>query len=102
MSRSQTITFSPTLSSVYTTEYSKKGSRASLNRFVADNLNNLAIDIAKGSGEYIEALAEIKQITKDDKEIFFANLKSNFDNIFPSSEVDHKYVVDKINKISGA
>ncbi|MCP3927243.1 MAG: DUF3015 domain-containing protein [Desulfobacterales bacterium] len=96
-----TTTCSPTISSMTTTEDAKNGRYTSLDRFVADNLNDLTIDIAKGSGEYIEALAEIKQISKDDKELFFANLKTNFDIIFPSTEVDHKYVISEINKISG-
>ncbi|MCP4161236.1 MAG: DUF3015 domain-containing protein [Deltaproteobacteria bacterium] len=94
-----TTTCSPTLSSMYTTDQNK--GYASLDRFVADNLNDLAIDIAKGSGEYIEALAEIKQISGNDKDKFFASLKSNFDTIFPSVEVDHKYVIAEINRISG-
>ncbi len=95
-----TTTCSPTLTTEHITE-SNKGNRASLDRFVANNLNDLAIDIAKGSGEYIEALAEIKQISGNDKELFFVKLKTNFDIIFPSVEIDHKYVITEINKISG-
>jgi hypothetical protein len=83
-----------------TTENSQKKRIASLNMFVADNLNNLAIGIAKGSGEYVEALAELKQISRDNKKQFFASLKTNFDVIFPSTEIDNKYVVSEINKIA--
>ena len=74
--------------------------KATLNRFVAYNLDNLSIDIAKGSGEYLEALAEIVDVSSQDKETFFHNLKTNFDIIFPSAETDYKYVVAEINRIS--
>ncbi len=79
----------------------KKKKKALLNRFVADNLNDISIDIAKGSGEYVEALAEILDISRDNKERFFQNLKTNFDIIFPAEETDHKYVVAEIEFIGG-
>ncbi len=68
-----------------------------LNSFVADNLDNLAIDIASGNGESLNALAELAQI--DDKVNFFAQLKANFDSIYSSANVDHKHVVKEINNI---
>ncbi len=89
------------LTSSSTDESKKSKKKALLNRFVADNLNNLSIDMAKGSGEYVEALAEIINITGENKEIFFQNLKTNFDIIFPSAETDHKYVVAEIEVIGG-
>ncbi|MCP4163447.1 MAG: DUF3015 domain-containing protein [Deltaproteobacteria bacterium] len=79
----------------------KKNKKALLNRFVADNLNDLSIDIAKGSGEYVEALAEILDVSGVNKESFFQNLKTNFDIIFPIEETDHKYVVAEIESIEG-
>ncbi|MCP3926315.1 MAG: DUF3015 domain-containing protein [Desulfobacterales bacterium] len=79
----------------------KKNKKALLNRFVADNLNDLSIDIAKGSGEYVEALAEILDVSGENKESFFQNLKTNFDIIFPIEETDHKYVVAEIESIEG-
>lgn len=68
-----------------------------MNSFVADNLDNLAIDIASGNGESLNALAEIAQV--EDKANFFAQLKANFDSIYPSANVDHKHVVTEINNI---
>ncbi|MCP3925426.1 MAG: DUF3015 domain-containing protein [Desulfobacterales bacterium] len=94
-----TSTNGTTASSNYTFGDSKNKKQVSLNRFVADNLNNLSIDIAKGSGEYVEALAEIKQVSRDKKKLFFSSLKTNFDIIFPSAEVESLQVVAEIIKI---
>lgn len=73
--------------------------KALLNRFVADNFNNISIDIAKGSGEYVEAIAEIIEVSGEKKVKFFQNLKTNFEIIFPSLETDHEYVVTEISRI---
>lgn len=78
----------------------KKTKKATLKKFVAYNLDNLSIDIAKGSGEYLNALAEIIEVSDSSKERFYSNLKKNFDSIFPSAEVDHKYVITEISRIS--
>ncbi len=70
-----------------------------LNKFIAENHKNLAIDIAKGSGESIDALAELAEINNEKKQIFYSKLKSKFDTIFPSGKFDHKYTSKQINII---
>ncbi|MCP3926634.1 MAG: DUF3015 domain-containing protein [Desulfobacterales bacterium] len=70
-----------------------------VNSFVADNLDNLAIDIASGNGESLKALAEMAEISAENQPVFFSQLKSNFDNIYPTANVDHKHVVKEINNV---
>ncbi|MCP3921696.1 MAG: DUF3015 domain-containing protein [Desulfobacterales bacterium] len=89
-----------TTDSTKSTSSKKSKKKASLERFVADNIDNIAIDIAKGSGEYIEAYAELSEFPDNNKEQLFQNLKANFKIIFPSLSVDHKHVISEINRIS--
>ncbi|MCP4163212.1 MAG: DUF3015 domain-containing protein [Deltaproteobacteria bacterium] len=70
-----------------------------MDSFVADNLDNIAIDIAAGNGESLSALAELAQVSVENQDNFFAQLKANFDNIYPTANVDHKHVVTTINNI---
>ncbi len=88
-----------TTDSTESTSKKKNKKKASLKRFVADNLNNLTIDIAKGSGEYIEAYAELAEFPDNNKEQLFTKLKANFEIIFPSLTVDQKHVISEINRI---
>ena len=62
--------------------------------FVADNMDNLAIDIAAGQGETLDALAEIANVS--DKAAFFTTLQSNFDSIYPSDNVSYNHVSGSI------
>lgn len=61
-----------------------------INIFVADNMDNLAIDIATGQGETLDALAEIAQVS--DKDFFFTKLQSNFDKIYPTDDAGYSHV----------
>ncbi|MFZ5563930.1 MAG: DUF3015 family protein [Thermodesulfobacteriota bacterium] len=70
-----------------------------MNVFVADNMDVLAIDIAQGQGESLDALAEIAEVSASDRPALFAALQSNFDSIYPTAEVTAKDVVDGIAQI---
>ncbi|MEM4713890.1 MAG: DUF3015 family protein, partial [Candidatus Bathyarchaeia archaeon] len=52
-----------------------------LNQFVAENLDNLAIDIARGSGEYLNTLAVLMDIRETDRPAFYSTLQRNFSRI---------------------
>lgn len=67
--------------------------------FVADNMDNLASDIAAGQGESLEALAEIAQIPSEKQPSVFAALQSNFDTIYPDAQVNETHVSTSINSI---
>lgn len=63
-------------------------------RFIADNMDALATDIAKGDGEYVDTLSAMLSVS--DAVAFKASLQSNFDEIFSSSEVSAEEVSSKI------
>jgi hypothetical protein len=67
-----------------------------LNIFVADNMDNVATDIASGQGETIDAIADLAGINVENKAYFFTMLQDNFDTIYPSTQVTHEEVVGNI------
>ncbi|MFP4446794.1 MAG: DUF3015 family protein [Desulfosudaceae bacterium] len=70
-----------------------------MNVFVADNMDILANDIARGQGESLEALAEIAAISTEKKPQLFAALQQDFEQIYPSTQVNHEQVVNEISRI---
>lgn len=67
--------------------------------FVADNMDNLATDIAAGQGETLETLADMMGV--ENKAVFAEKLKSNFDKIYTSENVTSANVIDQIVTIAG-
>ena len=62
-------------------------------KFVGDNMDALAVDIAKGEGEYVDTLATMLEVS--DTVAFKAVLQENFDNIF-TADASAKEVSEKI------
>jgi len=50
--------------------------------FMNDNMDQLAIDAARGEGETLAALSEVMGIESTDKATFNATVKANFDTMF--------------------
>lgn len=73
---------------------SKFAGSEEVNTFVQANLDLLAIDIAKGSGETLNSLAELMEVS--DVEAFSQKLQANFAVIFPTADVEYAQVVDSI------
>lgn len=74
----------------------KIASNEKLNQFVADNMDNLAKDIAMGHGETLETLAELMDIPLQDRAVFYSKLQANFSKIFTSANVQAAEVLDNI------
>lgn len=72
---------------------------ADTNRFIADNMDNLAQDIAMGDGEYLDVLADMLAVS--DKAAFKSTVQANFDNIYSSSDVTSTEVSAKIYALVG-
>ena len=70
-----------------------------MNIYVADNMDSLAIDIAKGEGESLDALAEVAQIDPEKRMDFNLALQDNFDYIYPDQNVQHVDVANRITEI---
>ncbi len=67
--------------------------------FVADNMDNLATDIAAGQGETLDTLAGMMGVK--DKAAFASKLKANFDKIYTSEHVTSAKVIDQIVTVAG-
>ena len=67
-----------------------------LNKFVAENMDELAMDISAGKGETLETVAKLMNV--ENKEAFSAKLQANFSNIYSSQNVTSANVIDSIAK----
>ena len=74
-------------------------SNEKLNNFVADNMDNLATDIAKGQGEYLNTLAVLMEVSEDSRASFYGKLQSNFSTIYSSDSVTHLDVIKNIDSV---
>ncbi len=78
------------------TSNAKKPSNITSNKlyreFIHDNMDKLARDISTGSGETLEALAEIAAIPQDKRDSFARTLQSNYGKIYTSAKVTDKEV----------
>ena len=70
-----------------------------LTPFVVANLDNLAKDIASGSGESMETLVELLNVPASDRDQTYARLQANFSTIFPSPQVEATAVIEQIAKV---
>ena len=67
--------------------------------FIDQNMNKLASNIAVGSGEELEGLAVLMNISSSDTEHFKKALKDNFNTLFTSPEIDSKTLIANINQV---
>ena len=67
-----------------------------LNKFVAEYMDELAMDISAGKGETLETVAKLMNV--ENKEAFSAKLQANFSNIYSSHNVTSANVIDSIAK----
>jgi hypothetical protein len=74
-------------------------SREQLNNYVADNMDNLANDISKGQGEYLNTLAVLMEVPEGTRSDFYAKLQSNFSRIYPTAEVKSTDVLNNIENL---
>jgi len=74
----------------------KIASNDKLNKFVADNMDKLAMDISAGHGETLSAVADMLKVPADKRADFYAKLKTNFDKIYASNKVSAGDVIDSI------
>ncbi|SHJ44111.1 Protein of unknown function [Desulfatibacillum alkenivorans DSM 16219] len=70
-----------------------------INIFVADNMDSLASDIAKGQGEYLDTLATLMEVPADQRPVLYSKLQNNFSVIYPSDQVTHTDVLRNIEAV---
>ena len=67
-----------------------------LNDFVVANMDTLAKDIAAGRGESLDTMAELMEISVNERTAVYAQLQTNFSTIFNSERVEAAEVIDHI------
>lgn len=67
-----------------------------LGKFVSDNMDRLARDIASGSGESLDTVAELMSVPVEKRAAVYASLQENFERIYTSAEVESSEVIDSI------
>jgi len=92
-------TFGITSGTLNCSQPSKIVSNEQLNNYVADNMDNLANDIARGEGEYLNTLAVLMAVPEGSRGDFYAKLQNNFSHIYPSSNVKSGDVLRNIESL---
>lgn len=64
--------------------------------FVAQNMDSLAADVARGQGEYLDTLAVLLEVPEASKAGFYAKLKADFSGIYASDSVTSDDVLHRI------
>ena len=60
-------------------------------------MDNIATDIAKGNGEYLNTLAVLIGVSENSRSDFYTKLQLNFSKIYTSDAVTSIDVVNNIN-----
>ena len=94
-----TQTFGITSGTSNCTQYSEWTSNEKVNVFVADNMDSLAKDIAKGKGEHLDTLASLMNVPQKDRTAFSSKLQKNFTRIYTSESVSPTDVVRNIEAV---
>ena len=71
-------------------------SNEKLNKFVEDNMDELALDISAGKGETLSTVAKLMNVENNPE--FSAKLQANFSDIYSSQNVTSANVIDSIAK----
>ena len=66
---------------------------------MADNMDSLAKDIAKGKGEHLDTLASLMNIPQKDKVAFNSKLQKNFSRIYTFEDVTAVEVIRNIEAV---
>lgn len=67
--------------------------------FVAQNLDDLAKDVAQGSGDHLNSMANLMGIEEGDKGQFYKLAQANYGSIFKSSDSDYNDVLAALNGV---
>lgn len=67
--------------------------------FIDNNVNKLAHDVSKGSGETLDSLASLLNVEENDKSAFFEVAKNNFNNIFTRTDVSSNEVISSLKNV---
>ncbi|HKK71452.1 MAG TPA: DUF3015 family protein [Candidatus Krumholzibacteria bacterium] len=72
---------------------------AQVERFVGENMDQLAMDISRGQGEYVRTLAVLLDVPAEERTAFFVKLQANFTSIYPTDDVTHVDVIQNLETV---
>lgn len=78
---------------------SKSNALVSINSFVSDNMDMLALDAARGEGETLDTLATLWGMDDAAKARFAAAAQANFAKVFSSDSVTSQEVTQNLNQL---
>ena len=97
-----TQTFGITSGTSNCEQYKTVTENQKVNTYVADNMDNLARDIARGQGEYLNTLAVLMEVPETKRAAFSSELQNHFSDIYSSEKVTHGEVLQKIRVVAEA
>lgn len=65
--------------------------------FVAANLDHLSVDMAKGQGDHLEALAQMMGIEEGDKDAFYSFTQEHYSTLFSEGSNSAKQMLSKLD-----
>ena len=68
-------------------------------QYIADNVDHLALDMALGRGESLNALADLMNVPSDKRQIVFTKLQNSFDKVFTSDKVGADDIVKNMASV---
>jgi Protein of unknown function (DUF3015) len=74
-------------------------SNETINTFVAENMDGLAKDIARGQGEYLDAFAGLIAVPESQRPAMYASLQAHFSQIYTSDSVSYLDVLRNIDSV---
>jgi hypothetical protein len=92
-------TFGITTGTSECTQFKQLWANERLNTFVAENMDNLAKDMAQGSGEYLNTLAVLMEVPEGQRVDFYSRLQGNFSQIYTSDQVTSIDVLKNIETV---
>ncbi len=93
-------TFGITSGTLDCEQYKTFTSNEKVDTFVAENMDNLARDIARGQGEYLNTLAVLMDVPDGRQNAFRSHLQVHFSDIYTSEKVTHSEVIKNILAVS--
>ncbi len=89
-------TFGITSGTLNCSKPSKYVSNERLQEFVAQNMDSIAQDMASGSGESLDTVAELMGVPAAERAAFGATMQASFQKIYTSGDVTSAQVIDNI------
>ena len=77
----------------------KKASNAEIRYFASQNLDHLAVDMARGHGEHLGVIAHLIQLRQGDHAELRALAQDNFESLFPHDHVTADEMLGTLSRL---